>query len=133
MNVATKKQNGFSLLEVLVAFSIFALSLGVIFQIYSKGSRSAILSDEYARAVMIAESKLASIGIDETYDLGEYTGTENNKYQWTTHIEESTGDDSGLETRLRIAKRDVMVEVNWESFGKTRKIKLNTIKLIPVS
>ena len=46
------------------AFSIFALSLGVIFQIYSTGARSTVLSDEYTRAVIIAQSKLASIGVE---------------------------------------------------------------------
>lgn len=127
------KQHGFSLLEILVAFSIFALSLGVIFQIYGTGARSTVLSDEYARAVIVAQSKLASIGVDETADIGESTGTENNKYHWITRISNATEDDIDLETNFGIVKREVEVEVNWDSRGKIRSIKLNSIKLIPVS
>ena len=128
----TLKQQGFSLLEVLVAFSIFALSLGVIFQIYSTGARSTVLSDEYARAVIIAQSRLASIGVDELLDIGEYTGAEN-KYQWITRISPTEDDSIDLETNFRIAKREVEVEVSWKSWGNTRSIQLNTIKLIPSS
>ena len=53
-------QDGFSLLEVLVAFSIFAVSFGILLQLYSKGSSSARLADDYARAVIIAQSSLAN-------------------------------------------------------------------------
>jgi len=125
--------NGFSLIEVLVAFSIFALSLGVIFQIYSTGARSTILGDEYSRAIIIAQSKLAGIAHEENQDTGELTGVDNNKYQWTLRIETSNDEDSHLETTHKIVKRNIEVEVDWQSRGKTRVIKLNTTKLIPLS
>jgi len=128
-----KKHQGFSLLEVLVAFSIFTLSLGVIFQIYSKGTRSTVLSDEYSRAVIVAQSRLAGIGIEDLSDSGESSGVENNKYHWNTTISTPDDDDGSLETRFRIVKREVEVEVSWDSNGKTRAIKLNTLKIIPVS
>lgn len=128
-----KKHQGFSLLEVLVAFSIFSLSLGVIFQIYSTGARSTVLSDEYSRAVIVAQSKLAGIGIDELSDNGESSGVENNKYHWNTYIRTPDDDYGTLETKFRIVKREVEVEVSWDSLGKTRSIKLSTLKMIPVS
>lgn len=129
----TRTQQGFSLIEVLVAFSIFALSLGVIFQIYSTGARSTVLSDEYTRAVIIAQSKLASIGVEETPDIGEYTGAENDKYQWTLRIQPADDEDIDLETNFDIIKREIEVEVTWDSLGNTRSIKLNTLKLMPTS
>jgi len=92
-----------------------------------------MLSDEYTRAVIIAQSKLASIGVEETPDIGEYTGAENDKYQWITRIRPAIDEDIHLETNFGVIKREIEVEVNWDSLGKTRSIKLNTIKLIPVS
>ncbi len=128
-----RNQQGFSLIEVLVAFSIFAMSLGVIFQIYSAGARSTILSDEYTRATIIAESKLASIDIEGTADIGESSGMEAGKYQWFTRIHPTEDENTELETNFKIVKRHIEVEVSWDSRGKSRSVKLNTIKLIPVS
>ncbi|MBL1140416.1 MAG: prepilin-type N-terminal cleavage/methylation domain-containing protein [Proteobacteria bacterium] len=133
MIVARKKQQGFSLLEVLVAFSIFAMSLGIIFQIYSTGARSTIMGDEYTRAVIIAQSKLASIGIEEIQSLGELSGTEAEKYYWTARITPIEDESIELESTFKVVMRHVEVEINWDSLGKSRSIKLNTIKLIPVS
>ena len=128
-----QKQPGFSLIEVLVAFTIFASSLGVLFQIYSTGARSTVLSNEYTRAVIIAQSRLASIGVEETPDIGEYTGAENDKYRWTTRIWPAVDEDSDLEINFHIIKREIEVEVNWDSLGKIRSLKLNTIRLIPIA
>lgn len=133
MSLNKKNNHGFSLIEVLVAFSIFALSLGVIFQIYSTGTRSTLLGDEYSRATVIAQSKLAAIGIEENQSLGESTGIEDNKYQWTIRIEPTENEDEYLESTHKTVKRNVEIEVDWQSRGKSRVIKLNTIKLIPVS
>lgn len=132
MNSTIRTQTGFSLIEVLVAFSIFAMSLGVIFQIYGTGARSTILSDEYTRAVMIAQSKLVSTGIEDTQSNGESNGVEDDKYQWTTRIRPTENEDIELETNFTIVKRNVEVEIIWQSRGKSRSVKLNTIRLIPV-
>uniref|UniRef100_UPI0035939C60 type IV pilus modification PilV family protein n=1 Tax=Thiocapsa sp. TaxID=2024551 RepID=UPI0035939C60 len=50
-------QSGFSLLEVLVAFAILAVSLGVLMQIFSQATRTTLLSSQYSRAASLAESK----------------------------------------------------------------------------
>jgi len=125
-------ERGFTLLEVLVAFSIFTVSLGILFQIFSKGTRAAILSDEYTRAVFIAQSRLASSGIEGDLDDGEYSGKENSIYHWTTTIR--THDDSDvLRSIYRLSEREIEVIVNWNSRGKERSVKLNTLKLIPIT
>lgn len=125
-------ERGFTLLEVLVAFSIFTVSLGIIFQIFSKGTRAVMLSDEYTQAVFIAQSRLASAGIEGDLDVGEYSGKENEIYSWTTTIRpyESTDD---LETTYHLSEREIEVTVNWSSRGKERSIKLNTLRLIPTT
>ena len=125
------KQTGFSLLEVLVAFSIFAVSLGIIFQIYSKGAQSARLSDEYANAVIIAQSRLSNIGVESFPDIGVYEDN-NEKFRWITRVS-SNENNIGLEKTHKLIKRDIEIEVYWRSMNKTRSIKLNTSKLFPAS
>lgn len=55
-------QRGFSLLEVLVAFAILSLSLGVLLQVFATGLRNAGVTDDYTRATLYAESILTAIG-----------------------------------------------------------------------
>lgn len=125
-----KTQTGFSLLEVLVAFSIFTVSLGIIFQIYSKGTQSARLADDYANAVIIAQSRLSNIGIETFPDIGVYEDN-NEKYRWVTRV--SSGEDNiELESTYKLVKRSIEIEVIWDNMNKSRSIKLNTSKLFPV-
>jgi general secretion pathway protein I len=125
-------ERGFTLLEVLVAFSIFTVSLGIIFQIFSKGTRAVMLSDEYTQAVFIAQSRLASAGIEGDFVVGEYSGKENEIYSWTTTVRPFANTDD-LETNYKLSEREIEVTVNWNSRGKERSIKLNTLRLIPTT
>ncbi len=66
-----ERQHGFSLLEVLVAFAILSLSLGVLLAIFGKGMDLVGTSDKYTRAVLLAESTLASVGVEKTLQEGD--------------------------------------------------------------
>ncbi|MCI0400772.1 MAG: prepilin-type N-terminal cleavage/methylation domain-containing protein [Gammaproteobacteria bacterium] len=122
---------GFSLLEVLVAFSIFAISLGVLFQIYHKGTQSAILSDEYTRAILIAQSKMASAGIEDDFEIGEYNSVESDLYSWVTRVRPYS-DGQNLNSNTNMTVREIEVTVYWDSLGRSRSVKLSTLKLIPM-
>ena len=123
---------GFTLLEVLVAFAIAALALGVMYRIYSKGTTSAILGKEYAAAVAIAESKLADIGVDVPLDTNDTSGTVNGKYEWQMTISDYKPDnekDSGFEPPLRLKQIELII--SWRSLGKQRSFTLHTIRPEP--
>ncbi len=80
------RQAGFTLLEVLVAFTILAMALGVLMQIFSRGVNGAILSDRYARASTLAESKLASTGIEEPLKEGSSNGKFDDDFAWALNV-----------------------------------------------
>lgn len=76
-------QRGFSLLEVIVAFSILALSLGVLMQIFSGSLRNADASRDQAEALAIAQSLLASAGVESPLASGETSGTVGERFRWS--------------------------------------------------
>lgn len=82
----SKHARGFSLIEVLVAFTLFAVALGVLMQIFSRGVNGASIADHYAKATMYAESRLAAIGLEETLKEGTTSGKFNDDFAWQVTI-----------------------------------------------
>lgn len=78
--------SGFSLLEVLVAFTLLAIAMAVLMQIFSRGVNGADIADRYAKAAMMAESKLATVGLAEVLAEGETSGQFDEDYQWQLSV-----------------------------------------------
>jgi general secretion pathway protein I len=130
----TKNQQGFSLLEILVAFSILALSLGLILKIFSSGLQTAGLAENYTLAVEIAESLLAKTGEEQKLALGESSGQKNDYFNWRIQI---TAIELEISPQLppSLAEQIVQVKitVSWGDEKNPRSIDLTTLKLMPSS
>jgi general secretion pathway protein I len=83
----TAHASGFSLLEVLVAFAILALSLGVLMQIFQRAMTTTTMSSEYSRIVALAEAKLTAVGGDIPLEEGVHTGDPENGMDWIVSIQ----------------------------------------------
>ena len=119
-----RQQCGFSLLEILVAFSILAVSLGILNNIFSTGMRTAMVAEEYTSAVQIANSLMAKTGVETLLQAGQTTGIENDKYRWEVVVSPfqlAVGeiDTASIPAELYM----VTVTVNWG--GDDRKARDN--------
>lgn len=119
-------QRGFSLLEVLVAFAILAMSLGVLSQIFTSGMRNTQLSARYSEAMILAESRLAVASVYHDLKEGSDTGSSAG-FQWSVEVTayEGTGDFTNPSSKLL----RVQVTINWEEYTKNRSIRLSTLRL----
>lgn len=118
---------GFSLVEVLVAFSILALSLGVLLALFSSGLRNAGIAHEYSRAVTLAESKLAEVGVTEPLALGQRQGAFDGQYRWRTEVAEYIPEEATMASEPLRAYQ-VTVRVNWSGALGDRSVALSTLK-----
>lgn len=122
-------QRGFSLLEVLVAFSILALSMGVLMQIFSGGLRNVGTSEDYARAVALAEAQLAITEAEIT--PGERSGEFGDKFHWDVLVQplEENSQPSLVKIPSSISLMEIAVTVAWQE-GKsgTRSITLHSAR-----
>ena len=127
--MTARRQTGFSLLEVLVAFAILALSLGVLMQIFSSGARGAFLSEQYSTALGIAESRLAEAGRIDADKL-EDSGKVGDVYQWKVTAK-AIEEDVFTDISTRVKAYELTVQVSWEEGEKRRSVELSTLRLVP--
>ena len=125
-----RRSRGYTLIEVLVAFMILAMALTVLLRIFSGGVRNIGVTSDYAEAVLIGESRLATAGIDETLAPGETSGVEGDGFHWTRRV---TRYEPAVDYTTRVKGTHayfVTVTVTWPNGDKERSIDLSTVKLI---
>ena len=78
---------GYTLLEVLVAFALLAIGLGLLLAILSGGVHAVASASDATQATLYAESVFDTLGADQRLQPGRSTGTyENGRYRWTLDI-----------------------------------------------
>lgn len=146
-----RPHKGFSLLEILVAFGIMAVALTIVLRIFGSGVNTAINSEDYTIAVQIAESLMARTGSEIPLNVGEITGIEADKYEWSVQIQpvptpafallqqpgkqrRATNTQTGVEPEANpLQLVSVLVAVSWgEDDERRRVLELKSIKLLVV-
>lgn len=130
MRRSSQGSAGFTLIEVLVAFAILAVSLGVLAHILSSGLRGGRVSEAYSTATMLAESKLATIGVEEALVAGETAGSFNDQYRWQVDVRPYDEEQINA-TDIPVDAYEVTVTVAWDASSGQRSVSLATLRLLP--
>lgn len=120
-----------TLMEVLVAFIVLSLTMAVILHIFSGGMRNARLTDSYSRAVFLAQSRLAAVGVENPLLPGEENGRVGTNLQWRVSV--ARVEDGGEADRLLMPVRQYLVraQVTWQEDGRDKQIELSSVRLGP--
>ena len=120
--------DGFSLLEVIVALAIMAIGFVTVSQLFSGSIRSVTLSEQYLKGTTLAHSKLGELEVSN-YSFSEFKGTfpDEKKYRWQLQIKPHTSSLINKDDNILLS--EVTLNVLWEDKGKTHNIELNTIKV----
>ena len=106
-----KKESGFTLLEILVAFIILAFSMTAIYQSAGNSVRAIITDEQRTYAWLLAESVMNSY---QGVPPGgfEKEGKLENGYRWNISAEKKTDSNPGIWPLY-----DVSVTVSWGGSG----------------
>jgi general secretion pathway protein I len=80
------RQQGFTLIEVVVAFSIFALSMGALYESFAGAVRRNLQAHEREQALLAAQSVLANVRITPPPWKPEETGTLEGGWLWRVEV-----------------------------------------------
>jgi general secretion pathway protein I len=127
---------GFSLLEVLVAFVILALVATALFELFGGALRTASISEEWSRALLVAQSRLTLAASAAPLREATDAGTEDDgRIAWQTVVAPYVIADANPELERQsefMATRlyRVSVDVRYAGGdGKERTLALSTLKL----
>jgi general secretion pathway protein I len=80
------RQRGFTLIELVAAFLIFALGFGILLQILSTCLHSTAQSADYTRAALWAQSLIDMQGVGEPLQEGSSSGRFDDKFTWQMNV-----------------------------------------------
>jgi general secretion pathway protein I len=123
-----RREEGFTLLEVVVAFAVAALLLGVIYQVFSSGLRAGAAADDYSRALLLAESGLEAYTAPHALAAGMWRERISGRFQRETRVRPRADlREASLEVEIMPFEIEVIVE--WRDGLRTRSLSLSTIRL----
>ena len=120
--------DGFSLLEVIVALAIMAMGFVTVLQLFSGSIRSVSLSEQYLKGTTLAHSKMGELEVNN-YSVTEYEGIfpDEKNYRWQLQVSPHDSPLNSKEKNIQLS--EVTLNVLWEDAGKTRDVEISTLKV----
>ena len=82
-----RRVSGFTLIEIVVAFSILAVGLGIAMQIATGAMRQSRSAADYTEAALYAQSLLDTAGVGERLEEGESSGEFDERFSWSLRVD----------------------------------------------
>lgn len=121
--------DGFTLLEVLVAFAIAAAALTALTQGALGGLQSVRVSGHVQEATSRARSRLAVLGRAAPLAPGEQEGDDGGGFRWRQRVAPVGDPLPAARGEARPALFDVSVAVSWRLDGGAREVVLRTRRM----
>ena len=121
--------SGFSLLEVLVAFSVMSFSLTAILSIYSTAFQSSNSAERFAIATQLVESKLKEISVASVLQEGIETSTPTEQYVWRATARALNWQGSTGSEDHPLRPYEITVSAFWTEAGHDHEVSISTVRL----
>ncbi|VAW48191.1 hypothetical protein MNBD_GAMMA02-770 [hydrothermal vent metagenome] len=122
---------GFTLIEVIVSFTILAMTFMVVLEILSNSSINTIKSSERTQISLLAQSKMDEVGLLIPVEEGSQSGSFDNEINWDMNIQAYDAPYEG-NVEMDFAPVElfkVVLTLTWQDgHDKQRSIEFITLK-----
>ena len=136
---SSRRAAGFTLLEVMLAFVVFALSFATVLEIMAASMRSVSRASDDTEVALLAQTLMDQVGTEIPVEKGAYSGTSMDRYNWNMDISlydaSDEPDRAGMSTAelaelSGIELYRVDLDVDWESGQRERTLHFSTIQSV---
>jgi general secretion pathway protein I len=129
------KAGGFTLLELLLAFMVFALSFATVLEILSGSMRNTVRARHYTEAALTAQSVMDQVGLTIPLEDGQRSEGTAGDYEWQIQVFEYEG-ESGEFNSVELAELtgisllQVDLLVSWGEPPREQSSYFSTVKAV---
>jgi len=133
-----RNSGGFTLLELLLAFMVFALSFATVLEILSGSMRNTVRARHFTEAALTAQSIMDQVGITIPLEAGQQINGDSGEYRWELEVYEYGSNDEESNTvelaeLTGIALLQVDLYVHWGEASRQQTRRFSTIKALLAS
>ncbi|MGY0634072.1 type II secretion system protein XpsI [Luteimonas sp. A478] len=128
------RQRGYTLIEVLVAFSVLALALTLLLGTLSGATRQVRWSADAGRAALHAQSLIAQAGVGEVLQPGRREGElDAGRYRWTLEVAPWVDPAQPPQLLEDVAGPQLMalrLRLEWGDGGPAQSLQVDSLRLV---
>ena len=123
-------EEGFTLMEVVIALAILGTGVMVIIELFSGGLRLGRTSEEYTKAMHYGRMKMEEISSKQNIEEGTEEGKFDNTFRWQVGVKkvEILQVSKGTDFKPPAELFQVKVNIFWTSGSKERSASLESFK-----
>jgi general secretion pathway protein I len=124
-----RNEKGFTLLEILAAITILAVSILTLVQLFSGSLNQAAQAERYLNGVYLAQQKFSQMEIDN-FQSGTSEGTfeDQESYRWQLEVIPYESPLNDEEARIKLEK--VSLRVYWDDSNQEKEVQLVSLKIL---
>ena len=124
-----RNEKGFTLLEIVVALTILAVSILTLVQMFSGSLNQAAQAERYLNGVYLAQQKFSQLEMDNFQsEITEGNFENQESYRWQLEVLPYESPLNDEEARIKIQK--VSLRIYWEDRNQEREVQLVSLKIL---
>ena len=123
-----QRARGFTLIEVLLALSVFALSFGLILETLGGASRNVRVAGDLGKVALLAQNRIDLVGIDAPIKVGVSQGKLDDAYSYVLTIRAYQPEETNVPETVLIKLYHIDLAVSWGNGQNQRTEHFSTLR-----